>query len=139
MGFPPAAERFVEPNDLLGLSLLSDNILLFEIELLTFGVEHVQIVRQAAIVSLGREFGSLARGDYGAIEIFQVLPFGVVKCDRIVNLLDRHQYRLLVCDQEFVRLQIGDIDFRVERAEIKQRPVYRWACRPDQCDWNGGR
>ena len=40
--------------------------------------------------------------------------------DRIVNLLDSGQNRLFVADQEFMCLQVGDIDFCIERAEIKQ-------------------
>ena len=37
--------------------------------------------------------------------------------------LDCHQYRPLVGDKSFVRLQVGDFYLRIERSEIEQGPV----------------
>lgn len=69
MELPTAAQRFIEFDELRGGVLLSDDILFFKIEFFPLGVEDVQIIGQAAIVSLGRKRGRLAGPRERAIEV----------------------------------------------------------------------
>jgi hypothetical protein len=61
MKLPPPTKRLVKLDELLGRSPLRGDILLFKIELLALGVEDVEIISQAAIVSFGRELGCAPR------------------------------------------------------------------------------
>jgi hypothetical protein len=136
MKLPAAAERLVKGDELLGCVLLRYDILFFKIEFLALGVEDVQIIRQSAIIALGGKLGGLAGGSECAIKVPQAILFGRVGVDRIVDLLDSGQYHLFVVAQKFMCLQVGNIDFCVERSEIKQRPIDGGTGCTDQSNWD---
>ena len=136
MRLPAAAQCLVKRDELLGCVLLRHDILFFKIEFLALGVEDIQIIRQSAIIALGGKLGGLAGGRECAIKIPQAILFGPVGVDRIVDLLDSGQYHLFVVDQKFMCLQVSDINFCVERSEIKQRPIDRGTGCTNQSNWD---
>ena len=69
MKLPPPAKRLVMGDKLLDCGLLCANIMLFKLGFLALGIDDVQIICQAVIVSLGGQSGRLAGARKCAIEI----------------------------------------------------------------------
>ena len=111
MQFPTAAKRLIKRDELLGCRLLSADILFVKIEFLALGVEDIQIICQAAVVSIRCELGRLTSGRECPIKVLQAVLFGRVGGDRIVDLLDGGQYRLFVTDQDFMCAQLGNVGY----------------------------
>src|ERR1700733_9996221 len=131
---PTASERLVESDEVVGRPLARGDMARFEIELLAFGVEDVQKICEAAIVSLRGDLRCLARRNQGAIKAFEAFQLCPVGSTGIVDLPNRHQYRLLVGDKGFMPLQVGDFYLCVERPEIEHGHVERRAKRSNPCD-----
>ncbi len=77
-------------------------------------MEGVQIICQAAVVSVRRELGRLPSGGECPVKVLQAVLLGRVGGDRIVDLLDSDQYRLFVTGQNFMRAQLGNVGYGVE-------------------------
>src|ERR1700733_11437159 len=76
---PTASERLIEGDEVVGRQLARGDMACFEIELLALGVENVQKICEAAIVSLRGELRCFARRNQGAIkaiQAFQLCPVG---------------------------------------------------------------
>src|SRR5271169_787370 len=135
---PTAAERPEEPDERFGLHLSRRYLALLEAVLLPLGVEHVQIVRQAAIVTLGGDPRRLACGGQGAVEIRQTLLLRVKGRAGVVDLLDSLYNRRAIADEEGLRPEIGYFDLCVQRAEVEERSIHRGADRPDRGEGEQG-
>ncbi len=100
---PTAAESLVEGDEVVGRRLARGDVACFEIELLALGVQNVQKIREAAIISLCSDLRCLSCGTQGAIQAFQSFELRPVVSTGVVHLPDRYQYRLFVGNKSFMR------------------------------------
>src|ERR1700723_1451208 len=100
---PAAAERLVEGYEAVAGQPDDLGTLLLQRELLPFGIENVEEIGQASVVTVRRHLRGLARCVDGDIEAAQTLPESAIVGVGLVDLLHGHKYCPLVCDGQFVR------------------------------------
>ena len=88
-----------------GIALGADGLIL-EIEFLPLGIEHVQVIGEAAIIALGRKLGRLVGSCKGMVEIFEALLLGPMGLNRIIDLLNSRDDGRLVTHSRFIALPI---------------------------------
>ena len=120
---PAAAERLIERHKTVPGKPDDFRALLLQRELLPFGVEHVEEVGQAAVVTLRRHLGRLTGRVKREIEAAQALTEALIGRIGFVDLLDRDENRLLVNAGQFVGAVVGDLDPRIEGAEVEDRSL----------------
>ena len=125
VGWPASAQCLVERNKTVALKADDFGALLLKSELLPFGVENVQEVGQAAVITLGCDLGRLARCVEREIKAAQALPVSEIGSVGLVHLLDRDENRLPISHRKLMRTVVGNFDEGIERAEIEERGAKR--------------
>ena len=116
---PAAAKAFVDRDVLHDDAFPGDGVLILDFVKLTFGVGHVQEIRQAAIVSfVGQRHRPLA-GDEGIVQIPQAVLLGGISAEGIFHFLDGADDHFFVIDQGFVGAEVLNVNLGVEGAEIQ--------------------
>jgi hypothetical protein len=125
-GSPPStAKRLAEGDELGACHPPRDDILDFKSKLLSLGIQDVDVIRQPSLIPLGRKLERLNRGIPGAGKAGQPTLFGIVARDRLVHSLHRTQHICLVSQQCLASAIISQLDTRIKRAEVQDRPVKR--------------
>src|SRR6202007_2646853 len=110
VGWPASAQCLVERNKTVALKADDFGALLLQCELLPFGVENVQEVGQAAVITLGRDLGRLARCVEREIQVAKALPVSEMGSVGLVPLLDRNEDPLPIGHRKLVRTVVGNLD-----------------------------